>query len=71
MVLWTLCVQANLAIQESRLRVANNELSKAEAQLAEKQAEFDQVKGKCDAAMKEKQVWVNPKNIFNIAFTLS
>lgn len=31
----------------------------AEAQLAEKQAEFDKVKAKCDAAMKEKQVWLN------------
>lgn len=53
------CVQANLAIQESRLRVANNELGKAEAQLADKQAEFDKVKAKCDAAMKEKQVCFN------------
>lgn len=51
------CVQANLAIQANRLRSANNELSAAEAQLAEKQAEFDKVKAKCDAAMKEKQVW--------------
>uniref|UniRef100_A0AAQ6A452 Dynein heavy chain coiled coil stalk domain-containing protein n=1 Tax=Amphiprion ocellaris TaxID=80972 RepID=A0AAQ6A452_AMPOC len=34
-------LKANLAIQESRLRAANNELSKAKAQLAEKQAEFD------------------------------
>ncbi|KAM7379582.1 hypothetical protein PAMP_005128 [Pampus punctatissimus] len=48
-------LKANLAIQESRLRVANNELDNAQAQLAEKQAEFDQVKAKCDAAMKEKQ----------------
>ncbi|KAM9349881.1 dynein axonemal heavy chain 8-like [Symphorus nematophorus] len=48
-------LKANLAIQESRLRVANNELGSAEAQLAEKQAEFDKVKAKCDAAMKEKQ----------------
>uniref|UniRef100_A0A3B4U7E5 Dynein axonemal heavy chain 8 n=1 Tax=Seriola dumerili TaxID=41447 RepID=A0A3B4U7E5_SERDU len=48
-------LKANLAIQEGRLRAANNELSKAEAQLAEKQAEFDKVKAKCDAAMKEKQ----------------
>ncbi|XP_078119766.1 dynein axonemal heavy chain 8-like [Sander vitreus] len=48
-------LKANLAIQANRLRVANNELSGAEAQLAEKQAEFDKVKAKCDAAMKEKQ----------------
>ena len=50
-------MKANLTIQESRLRVANNELSEAEATLAVKQAEFDKVKAKCDAAMKEKQVW--------------
>uniref|UniRef100_UPI0037E892BB dynein axonemal heavy chain 8-like n=1 Tax=Semicossyphus pulcher TaxID=241346 RepID=UPI0037E892BB len=48
-------LKANLAIQEIRSRVANNELGNAEAQLAEKQAEFDKVKAKCDAAMKEKQ----------------
>nr|XP_046263890.1 dynein axonemal heavy chain 8-like isoform X2 [Scatophagus argus] len=48
-------LKANLAIQESRLKEANNELAKAEAQLAEKQAEFDKVKAKCDAAVKEKQ----------------
>uniref|UniRef100_A0AAX7VFT7 AAA+ ATPase domain-containing protein n=1 Tax=Astatotilapia calliptera TaxID=8154 RepID=A0AAX7VFT7_ASTCA len=49
-------LKANLAVQENRLRIANNELMNAEAQLAEKQAEFDKVKAKCDAAMKEKQV---------------
>lgn len=43
------------------MRGANNELSKAEAQLAEKQAEFDKVKAKCDAAVKEKQVWLAQK----------
>lgn len=40
--------------------MANNQLGIAEAQLAEKQAEFDKVQAKCDAAMKEKQVWFNP-----------
>lgn len=54
-----ICVPANLAVQESRLGVANNELGMAEAQLTEKQAEFDKVKAKCDAAMKETQVWFN------------
>lgn len=54
-----ICVQANLAVQESGLNVANNELGTAEAQLADKQTEFDKVKAKCDAAMKEKQVWFN------------
>lgn len=48
--------QANLAVQEGRLRVANTELATAESQLAEKQAEFEVVQAKCDAAIKEKQV---------------
>lgn len=48
--------QANLAIQEGRHRVAANELDKAESQLAEKEAEFQVVQAKCDAAVKEKQV---------------
>ncbi|XP_035999780.1 dynein heavy chain 8, axonemal [Fundulus heteroclitus] len=48
-------LQANLAIQQSRLNVANNELSKAEALRAEKQAELDKVNAKYNAAMKEKQ----------------
>ncbi|KAM4587304.1 dynein axonemal heavy chain 8-like [Odontesthes bonariensis] len=52
-------LKANLAIQENRLTVANNELCAAETQLAEKQAEFDKVKAKCDAAMKEKQELVD------------
>ncbi len=52
-------VKANLMVQERRLRVANSELSMAEAQLAEKQAESDKVRAKCDAAMKEKQVRFN------------
>ncbi|KAM8851323.1 dynein axonemal heavy chain 8-like isoform 4-T8 [Spinachia spinachia] len=52
-------LKANLAIQASRLLAANNELAVAEAQLAEKQAEFDKVKSKCDAAMKEKQDLLN------------
>uniref|UniRef100_A0A8C4E9U5 AAA+ ATPase domain-containing protein n=1 Tax=Dicentrarchus labrax TaxID=13489 RepID=A0A8C4E9U5_DICLA len=52
-------LKANLAIQESRLKLANSELNKAEAQLSDKQAEFDKVKAKCDAAMKEKQMCRN------------
>ncbi|XP_037304127.2 dynein axonemal heavy chain 8-like [Pungitius pungitius] len=48
-------LKANIAIQASRQIAANNRLGVAEAQLAEKQAEFDKVKAKCDAAMKEKQ----------------
>ncbi|KAM6989324.1 dynein axonemal heavy chain 8-like [Tautogolabrus adspersus] len=48
-------LKANLAIQEGRSTVASNELAQAEALLDEKQAEFDKVKAKCDAAMKEKQ----------------
>ncbi|XP_076601065.1 dynein axonemal heavy chain 8-like [Chaetodon auriga] len=48
-------LKANLAIQERRLSVANNELEKAEAQLASKQAEYDKVEAKANAAKKEKQ----------------
>ncbi|XP_068458453.1 dynein axonemal heavy chain 8-like [Clinocottus analis] len=48
-------LKANLAIQANRLREANRELGAAEAELAARQAEFDKVKAKCDAAMKEKQ----------------
>ncbi|KAI9544461.1 hypothetical protein NQZ68_001334 [Dissostichus eleginoides] len=48
-------LKANLAVQEIRLTKANNELGAAEALLAAKQAEFDIVKAKCDAALKEKQ----------------
>ncbi|XP_034008681.1 dynein heavy chain 8, axonemal-like [Trematomus bernacchii] len=48
-------LKANLAVQEIRLTKANNELGAAEALLAAKQAEFDVVKAKCDAALKEKQ----------------
>nr|XP_054607993.1 dynein axonemal heavy chain 8 isoform X2 [Nothobranchius furzeri] len=49
-------LKANLFVQERRLNVANDELSKAEALLAEKQKEFDEVQAKYDAAMKEKRV---------------
>lgn len=45
-----------MAVQEGRHRVASNELEKAESQLAEKEAEFQVVQAKCDAAVKEKQV---------------
>lgn len=44
--------------------MANNELGMAEAQLAEKQAEFEVVQAKCDAAIKEKQVgFYRPKTV--------
>ena len=53
---WGLLWQANLAVQEGRLNVANTELAKAQAVLDEKQRELDEVQAKFDAAMKEKQV---------------
>lgn len=56
-VLFLFFPQANLAVQEGRHRVAAAELQKAEFQLAEKEAEFQVVQAKCDAAVKEKQVW--------------
>lgn len=49
-------MQANLAKQEGRLKVANAELAQAQEQLDEKQAELDKVQAKFDAAMKEKMV---------------
>lgn len=38
------------------MKIANAELSKAQALLDEKQAELDKVQAKFDAAMKEKMV---------------
>lgn len=49
-------MQANLAKQEGRLKIANAEKDKAQAELDEKQAELDKVQAKFDAAMKEKMV---------------
>lgn len=49
-------LQANLAKQEGRLKIANAEKEKAQAELDEKQAELDKVQAKFDAAMKEKMV---------------
>lgn len=49
-------LQANLAKQEGRLKIANAEKDKAQAELDEKQAELDKVQAKFDAAMKEKMV---------------
>lgn len=49
-------LQANLAKQEGRLKIANAELAKAQEVLDEKQAELDKVHAKFDAVMKEKMV---------------
>jgi hypothetical protein len=48
--------QANLAIQQVRLGVAEGDLNKAQAQLDEKQAELDEAQGMYDKAVQEKQV---------------
>ncbi|XP_072296528.1 dynein axonemal heavy chain 8-like [Eucyclogobius newberryi] len=48
-------LKANLAIQEKKQEQAEAVLNASEAELAEKQAEFDIVKAKSDAATKEKQ----------------
>ena len=51
------CVwQANLAVQEAKLQVANNDLATAQATLDAKQKELDEVQAQFDAAMAEKQV---------------
>ncbi|XP_055492373.1 dynein axonemal heavy chain 8-like [Leucoraja erinacea] len=47
-------LKANLAVQESRLQGAMNQLGLAQHQLDEKQAELDKVQAKFDAAMKHK-----------------
>jgi dynein heavy chain len=48
-------LKANLVVQEGRLKIANEDLAKAQAQLDEKQRELDEVQAQYDAAMKEKQ----------------
>ena len=49
-------LKANLAVQEARYNAAMNDLSKAQAQLDEKQKELDAVQAMYDGAMAEKQV---------------
>jgi len=45
-------LKANLAIQEARLNSANDDLKKAEAQLADKQKELDEARAEYEEAMK-------------------
>uniref|UniRef100_A0A3Q3BB94 Dynein, axonemal, heavy chain 5 n=1 Tax=Kryptolebias marmoratus TaxID=37003 RepID=A0A3Q3BB94_KRYMA len=49
-------LKANLAVQESRLTVANVDLQKAQAELDAKQAELDVVQAEYEKAMMEKQM---------------
>lgn len=48
--------QANLAVQENRLKTAMLDLQKAQAELDAKQAELDVVQAEYEKAMREKQV---------------
>lgn len=48
--------QANLAVQQNRLAIANTDLQKAQAELDAKQAELDVVQADYEKAMTEKQV---------------
>lgn len=48
--------QANLAVQENRLTIANLDLQTAQAELDAKQAELDVVQAEYEKAMMEKQV---------------
>lgn len=48
--------QANLAVQQNRLAIANVDLQKAQAELDAKQAELDVVQMEYEKAMMEKQV---------------
>lgn len=50
--------QANLAVQENRLTIANADLQKAQAELDEKQAELDVVQAQYEKALMEKQVFI-------------
>nr|XP_048699429.1 dynein axonemal heavy chain 8 [Caretta caretta] len=56
-------LKSNLAKQEGRLKVANEELATAQALLDEKQAELDKVQAKFDAAMKEKMDLLNDADV--------
>lgn len=56
--------QANLAVSEAKLAVANDELETAQAQLDEKQKELDTVQAMYDAAMAEKQVLQYSYSVF-------
>lgn len=49
-------VQANLIVQEARLKVAMTDLNKAQSQLDDKQRELDVVQALYDSAVNEKQV---------------
>ncbi|XP_037533193.1 dynein heavy chain 5, axonemal [Nematolebias whitei] len=49
-------LKANLAVQESRLTVANVDLQKAQSELDAKQAELDVVQAEYEKAMMEKQM---------------
>jgi len=48
--------QANLAVQENKLTIANLDLQTAQAELDAKQAELDVVQAEYEKAMMEKQV---------------
>lgn len=48
-------VKANLAVQESRLKIANADLDKAQNQLDAKEKELRAVQAEYDKAMAEKQ----------------
>lgn len=48
--------QANLAVQENRLTIANIDLEKAQAELDAKQAELNLVRAEYEEAMTEKLV---------------
>ena len=49
-------MQANLVVQEARLKVAAAELNSAQEKLDDKQRELDKVQALYDGAVREKQV---------------
>ena len=55
--------KANIALQEARLRLANNDLEKAQSVLDEKQKELDCVKSQYQAALAEKQKLIDAADV--------
>lgn len=52
-----------MALQESRLRLANGDLERAQLVLDEKQRELDLVKGQYQAALTEKQKLIDAADV--------
>lgn len=58
-----MCFKANLTLQEARLTIAMDDLSKAELQLYEREVALNEVKSQYDAAVQEKQRLTDAANV--------